>query len=117
MTRPVSNNGSNGLNELDRCKTCQQTRLWHDNNNPIHPFNDGQAGATAFLNRTHNRPGNDAPRRSEGPQVIPSDPVLRIALINRGIITPADLAAAEEQLRVALVSMQGENGETTVSGG
>jgi hypothetical protein len=90
------------------CKTCHHTRLWHDTNKPIHPFNSGQAGATAFLNRRGDRtPGSGrdgAPRPTQGPPMLPSDPVLRVALLNAGILTPADLAAAEEQLRTAFIN-------------
>lgn len=42
---------------------------------------------------------------------LPTDPVLRIALINRGVITPADLVIAEEQLRQALVEVDRHEGQ------
>lgn len=105
------------MKDDDRCGTCGQTLLWHEENNPRHPFNSGQDGATAFLNtnrrRDQARAAKDAQRGSEGPQIVSpgNDPVLRIALINRGVLTPADLVIAEEQLRVALAEVM-ESGQT-----
>lgn len=98
--------------DADRCETCGQTFAWHRDNAPRHPFNSGQDGATAFLKRRGDRDpqrrGSDAQRGSESPQIVSpgNDPVLRIALINRGILTPADLVIAEEQLRAALMEVQ-----------
>jgi len=96
----------------DRCETCGQAFAWHRENAPKHPFNSGQDGATAFLKRRGDRDprqrGSGAQRGSEGPQIVSpgNDPVLRIALINRGVLTPADLVVAEEQLRAALMEVQ-----------
>lgn len=100
------------VNEDDRCQTCGNTYKWHQENHPRHPFNSGQDGATDFLKRKRGqddqRAGSGAQRGSEGPQIVSTgnDPVLRIALINRGILSPADLVIAEEQLRVALSEVQ-----------
>lgn len=105
-------------NEDDRCQTCGQTFGWHQANPQTrHPFNDGQDGATDFLKR---RGGRDPKRdrssdqgASETPLIagFAHDAVLRIALINRGILTPADLVVAEEQLRTALAEVQQEGGQ------
>lgn len=108
-------------NDDDRCGTCGQTFAWHREHVPKHPFNYGQDGATTFLKRRGDRDpqrtGSGAQRASEGPQIVSSgnDPVLRIALINRGVLTPADLVVAEEQLRQALAEIQegGSDGEPT----
>ena len=105
------------VNEDDRCETCGNTFGWHQVNAPKHSFNSGQDGATDFLTRRGardpQRRGSDAQRGSGGPQIVSpgNDPVLRIALINRGILTPADLVVAEEQLRAALMEVQ--NAEST----
>lgn len=99
-------------NDDQRCLTCGQTYAWHVDNQPRHPFNDGQDGATDFLKRRggrdHRREGSTRQRGSDGPQIVSpgNDPVLRIALINRGILSPADLVVAEEQLRAALAEVQ-----------
>jgi hypothetical protein len=96
----------------DVCLTCGKTYGWHIDNQPRHPFNHGQDGATAFLKRRGDRPVQRGPigaqEGSEGPQIasMTTDPVLRIALINKGILTPTDLAAAEEALRVALAEVK-----------
>jgi hypothetical protein len=109
MTSSESEHGSNGLNELDRCHTCGHNRLWHDNNSPLHPFNDGSAGARAFLGSkrdrdTPARPSN-VQRGTERPS-WPIDPVLRQALINREVITPQDLRDAEEQIRAVTAQFE-----------
>lgn len=100
------------VNEDDRCRSCGQTFRWHLDNETRHPFNSGQDGATDFLKRRGGRDpqrrGSNGQRGSETPQIVSPghDPVLRIALINRGILTPADLVVAEEQLRAALMEVQ-----------
>jgi hypothetical protein len=99
------------------CRTCGESFQWHKLHNPVHPFNDGAAGATAFLgkrgDRTHQRAGNGPQRPGEGPShvVWPSDPVLRIALMNAGVITADHLRAAEEQLRAAMGDVLTKKGD------
>jgi hypothetical protein len=95
----------------DVCQTCTRTRRWHDENKPVHPFNDGQAGAKALLGQ---RRGTDTPRDRTGPQgppQYPLDPVLRQALVDAGVITPQQLRDAEEKIRVVtgLFNGQGES--------
>src|ERR1041384_1215678 len=99
--------------EAERCQTCGQTGQWHkDHPETKHPYNNGQDGSTDFLNtarrRDQARAAKSAQRGAEGPEIVSpgNDPVLRIALINRGILTPADLVVAEEQLRTALAEVQ-----------
>jgi len=97
------------VNEDDHCKTCGKTYGWHEEHPETkHPFNAGQDGATDFLKRRQDRDRKGAQRGAEGPQIVSpgNDPVLRIALINRGVLTPADLVVAEEQLRAALAEVQ-----------
>lgn len=89
----------------DECKTCGNTFGWHADHNSVHPFNDGQAGATAFLgprrNRDDKRDGKTPQRGAEtaSPVAWPFDPVLRQALIDKGVLTPDDLRAAEDKIR------------------
>lgn len=98
------------------CRTCNHTMQWHRDNNPFHPFNDGSAGATAFLGRRGDRAPttgrNGAQRASETPSrpVFPSDPVLRVALVNAGILTTDMLRTAEESLAVAFSEVGGRGG-------
>jgi hypothetical protein len=92
----------------ERCGTCGHTRQWHKDNKPMHPFNDGQAGAKAFLGSRRDRDpqsrGNGAQRGSEDPPrvVWPTDPVLRVALIQTGVLTSDDLRKAEDTLRASM---------------
>lgn len=104
--------------DLDQeCRTCKNTYRWHLEHSPLHPFNEGQAGATAFLgkrgDRTHQRANVTPQRGSETPPrvVWPSDPVLRIALMNAGVITADHLRAAEEQLRAAMGDVLTKGGQ------
>lgn len=93
------------LGHLDRCQTCQRTREWHEENHPMHPFNDGQAGAQAFLGDKKRRGDRDDRRDAKSPQrgaqtaEWPFDPVLRQALMDAGLITPDMLRAAEDKIR------------------
>lgn len=92
----------------DICKTCGNTGAWHVANRPVHPFNNGEAGATAFLKR-RTRESSD-PQKDEQPPRMPmmtGDPVLRQALINKGVLTPEDLRAAEEMIRVVTAQVLG----------
>lgn len=103
----------------DRCQTCRNTYAWHEENNPVHPFNDGQAGAKAFLGSRRVRDPQTgrkvAQQGSQTPPTVvwPSDPVLRVALMNAGVITADDLRRAEEQLRAAMgpIFEGGPNGQ------
>jgi hypothetical protein len=97
--------------EDDVCQTCGKTLGWHRENDTRHPFNFGQDGATDFLKRRGARdPQRDgkSPQRGAEMPLMGGDPVLRIALINRGVLSPADLIVAETQLREALLAVQQE---------
>lgn len=108
MTTMMMSESVSTITGDETCRTCGQTMDWHQANKPIHPFNNGEAGATAFLgprrDRDTRRGGSDASRASEGPQrvVFPTDPALRVALINAGVITGEQIEAAEASLRVAM---------------
>ena len=88
----------------DLCTTCNKPHPWPDGTTPVHPFNNGSLPMSA----TFGKPRADGPRGSSAPAsdatvqeaVWPFDPVLRTALINKGIITPDDLSAAERHIRV-----------------
>lgn len=102
----------------DECKTCGQTYGWHQESKPIHPFNNGQAGATAFLgarrDRDNPRRGSASPQAAETPPTVvwPNDPVLRVALITKGILTADDLRNAENMLRASMGLDNGKGEET-----
>lgn len=96
---------TNDPSDDDECRTCGKTRGWHREHRPMHPFNDGQAGATAFLGNKNRRGstgtgdnGNDAQRGSQAAP-WPFDPVLRQALMDAGLITPEMLRDAENKIR------------------
>jgi hypothetical protein len=102
------------------CRTCLNDKKWHEENNPIHPFNTGEANATAFLGQrdrrgsgTSQRGSQDASRRISAPRpAFPMDPVLRQALIDNGVITPKDLTDAEAKIQ----AITGMFNQTTMRG-
>jgi hypothetical protein len=76
------------------CTTCGQTKTWHEENQPRHAFN-GPLGVAP-----------QRPKTTVAPW--PFDPVLRQALITKGIITPDDLTAAEDQIRAVTAMVTGQ---------
>lgn len=107
----------------DKCTTCEQTRLWHENNDTQHQFNDGSVPfKTTFGARTRRDDQKTAQRGSESPSVAswPFDPVLRQALIDKGVLTPEDLRAAEDKIRAVtaqFIQQGGSGGEGEVQVG
>lgn len=99
----------------ETCRTCTRTFKWHLENQPRHPFNSGQDGAKDFLRPRRDRttrPGvNDPQRAADNPPrvVWPNDPVLRVALISKGILTADDLRMAEDMLRTSMGLTEGRN--------
>jgi len=88
----------------DICKTCGQTWDWHQQHTDIrHPFNEGnRATSETFGKRLPDGTRTNADDTAsltvqEAPW--PFDPVLRQALIDRGVITPDDLVNAERTIR------------------
>lgn len=94
------------------CKTCNRSHE-EEGYRPMHGFNDG----TLPMSATFGRPGPAG--RTGGVlhaepeiQVVPAwpfDPVLRQALIDKGVLTPEDLTEAERKIR--LVTGQAMGGE------
>lgn len=104
----------------DKCVICGlSSQEEHDQQGLKHPHTlEGES--LDFLKRRgardHTKRRSTSPRASETspiPMTL-SDPVLRIALMNRGIISPADLVVAENQLREALTAVRSEHGEGKV---
>jgi hypothetical protein len=86
------------------CETCENTWAWHQNNQTQHPFNDGSIPASETFGKrlpdgTRAMPGSQAVVEAVEPS-WPFDPVLRQALVNKGVITPEDLQDAEKQIRM-----------------
>ena len=98
MTRP---------NPMDLCHTCNRTYEWHQLNGDAihHGFNDGSAGVSAtFGRRRSDGSGNNPPDPQTGSEAVvlmewPHDPVLRQALVDKGLLTVRDLELAEAKIR------------------
>lgn len=75
----------------ERCSTCGNTAEWHRTHSTLHAFNGGLR----------------VPKKAEVKvQQWPFDPVLRQALIDKGILTPDDLRDAEAKLRAVTAQLQ-----------
>lgn len=106
-------------NEELTCRTCLNDREWHEANRPRHPFNTGfETSSTAFLGTkkvdkgtTPTNAGNGSPRPAQTAG-WPIDPVLRVALINKGILTPDDLRQAEETIRLTTTAFEQQVAES-----
>lgn len=100
-------NGRKKMTTIDmnpRCQTCGNTWLWHQDNRPQHPFNDGTVPwRDTFGQRSGDGVGGSSVPVQidvEAPTPVPGmfDPVLRQALIDKGILTPQDLRDAEDKI-------------------
>lgn len=103
------------------CHTCGKP---HEGDyRPRHPYNDGTLGASETFGKRlasgdRTQPvtvtQQDGMTQSVGLQ-WPFDPVLRQALIDKGVITPDDLIEAEKKIRaVTSAVMGGQNDTATV---
>jgi hypothetical protein len=75
------------------CTTCGNTAEWHRINNPRHRFSAVNDGLNTFA------PEDSTPDSRVVPMTMPFDPVLRMALIDKGVITVADLDAADAKIK------------------
>jgi hypothetical protein len=103
MTIPTINDQGEKM-----CWTCGKSheQLAREGVIPKHPFNDGSIPASetfgkrlASGDRTPPGGGPITPMETVVEAQWPWDPVLRQALINKGVLTPDDLQKAEAQIR------------------
>ena len=105
------------LSEPDgKCSTCGESHVELAARGvvPKHPFNDGSLPFKAtFGDRNRTDDWKPAQRGAERPttQGWPFDPVLRQALIDKGVLTPDDLRNAENKIhQMSVVFNQGGRG-------
>jgi hypothetical protein len=94
--------------EDDVCTTCQKTYGWHVENRPRHAFNPGGSVPVSATFGRRRADGTNEPSRGRhgdaegaGAAVLgpyPFDPVLRQALVDKGVITGDDLREAERKI-------------------
>jgi hypothetical protein len=85
----------------DVCVICTRTQEEHANSSVAHVFTpEGvRVDTSQFGPKRSDRGGEgDSTSRHYGASQTPFDPVLRQALIDKGILTPADLQAASEKI-------------------
>lgn len=99
------------------CTTCGKSHreLAESGTFPKHSFNDGTLGASATFGK----------KLADGTRAVPAtpvtvqeapwpfDPVLRQALIDKGVITPEDLSRAEQTIRAVTSSFAASGGVPT----
>lgn len=90
------------------CQTCHKTHPWPDGTVPRHKFNPG---GSQFQELAADKKPLPEVKESQWP----FDPVLRQALIDKGILTPEDLFNAEAKIRA--VTAQFTRGVQDDSGG
>lgn len=103
------------------CVTCGNSKEWHDANPQTqHVFNDGSVPMSATFGRKRadgSKEPLNGPQRGAEPAVLrppemqsrwPFDPVLRQALIDKGVLTPQDLRDAEETIKAVTAAFNRE---------
>jgi len=94
-----------------KCTTCSNTWIWHQANETRHEFNDGTKPASETFGKKlpdggRTKPGGNAEVTVEEAR-WPFDPILRQALIDKGIITADDLTNAEKTIRAVTDQFKG----------
>jgi hypothetical protein len=87
----------------DVCRSCGNTRVWHEQHHPRHPF---VMNGPALLHA----PDDAVPQTSHVD--LPFDPILRLALVNNGIITADQLSQAEKDFRMINGGENAHNGRS-----
>jgi hypothetical protein len=108
---------------LKNCETCGNTADWHAANNPRHPFNDGTVPGSEIFGVKLPGGGRGPVGSVDGVETAltlhqqtpqwPFDPVLRQALIDKGVLTPDDLSEAERKIR-AVTAQFTQGGQSNV---
>lgn len=101
MTEPVG---------LGPCKTCGNTWDWHQANVTQHAYNDGSISVSQTFGQkmpdgSRSTPGGAPVVTEVHEQAWPFDPVLRQALIDKGVLSPEDLREAEDKIRAVTSQM------------
>lgn len=101
------------------CTTCGNTYQWHANADPKpqHPFNDGTRSVSEMFGKklpdgSRTKPG-DVMQIQVMEQAWPFDPVLRQALIDKGLLTPDDLRNAESKIRAVTAQFGATGNESS----
>lgn len=92
------------MTTTDQCQTCHKTHPWPDGTTPRHPFNDGTLRGIEVRGIPDPEPVGEA-----ATQAWPFDPVLRQALIDKGVLTVQDLRDAEDKIRVVTSTFEGRS--------
>lgn len=93
------------MDDDPQCRMCGQTRSWHQENGPRHQFTlpDGSTPLKA---------PDEVPEMKRVD--LPFDPVLRMALINAGVITTDQLRQAEKDFNAINGGSYGGNRQKDV---
>lgn len=98
--------------EPPSCSVCGRQKDWHDANDTVHAFTTREGGSAFGPSRERRTSDEKRPSAvpDDAPAVMrwPFDPVLRQALVDKGILTVEDLEAAEQKIRTASMVMGGQ---------
>lgn len=96
------------------CRTCGNSQEWHDQHVTQHAYNDGSIGASETFGKRLPDGSRTSPGGEVGTAAVettwPFDPVLRQALIDKGVLTPEDLRDAEAKIRAVTAQFQASGG-------
>lgn len=104
-----------------RCRVCGNTDGWHTEMSPLHPFTGADESTAGLFGRKladgTRSPAQIGKQAEVVEQQWPFDPVLRQALIDKGVITPDDLSNAERTIRAVTAQWaRVQNGGSDVQG-
>lgn len=88
-------------NDNQVCVLCNKPHPWPDGSTPKHPFTPEGSDPAGFLGKRDKdrQRGSDTPSPTLAVAGWPFDPVLRQALIDKGLLTADDLRVAEAKIR------------------
>ena len=81
------------------CQVCGKDRQYHRDNDVAHAFSDDGR----IIKRSHAQASDPVSQEKPGMQ-LSGDPVLRMALIRKGVITVEDLDQVDHELRSTGIS-------------
>lgn len=91
----------------DLCTVCGQNRSWHDHHSPRHKFDSPgdlmQEGETGKPEARQTDADGEGMTLIQARRALAGDPVVRLLLIECGVITAEQITAKEEQFATALL--------------
>lgn len=93
------------------CRMCDRSYQWHQDNFVRHPYTPS-GSHNELRDTTRDKKPSQTQSASVVHTSVPFDPVLRLVLIEKGIISPQDLSEAEKKLGVVMRLVDDKLGDT-----